>query len=91
MRRQQSALHLGEYQSLYSPPQLFCYRRFDEISDIIVALNFGSEYQEWILPMEFRHQSTVLLSTFMDRQGGQLRDIVELRGNEGLIIQRVYP
>ena len=91
VRRQQSALHLGEYQSLYSPPQLFCYRRFDEISDIIVALNFGSEYQEWILPMEFRHQSTVLLSTFMDRQGGQLRDIVELRGNEGLIIQRVYP
>jgi hypothetical protein len=25
----------------------------------------------------------------MDRQGGQLRDTVELRGNEGLIIQCV--
>jgi alpha-glucosidase len=89
VRRQQSALHLGEYQSLYSPPQLFCYRRFNETSDILIALNFSSQFQEWTLPIEFRNQSTVMLSTFMDRQGGQLRDIVELRGNEGLIIQRV--
>ena len=89
VRRQQSALHLGEYQSLYSPPQLFCYRRFNETSDILIALNFSSQFQEWTLPIEFRNQSTVMLSTLMDRQGGQLRDIVELRGNEGLIIQRV--
>ena len=91
LRRQQSALQLGEYLSLYSPPELFCYQRFNQTSDILVALNFSSQYQEWILPTDFRNQSTVILSTFMDRQGGQLGHTVELRGNEGLIISRVNP
>lgn len=88
LRGQQPALQLGDYISLYSPSQLFCYRRFNEESDLVVALNFSSEYQEWTLPVEFRNQSTVLLSTFMDRQGGQLGHTLELRGNEGAIVQR---
>lgn len=88
LRRQYPVLQLGDYTALYSPSQLFCYRRFNENSELVIALNFSSEYQEWILPIEFRHQSTVLLSTFMDRQGGKLGDILELRGNEGLVIQR---
>ncbi|GET41600.1 alpha-amylase family glycosyl hydrolase [Microseira wollei] len=90
LRRQQPALQLGDYVSLYSPSQLFCYRRFDETSDLVVALNFSSEYQKWVLPIEFRNQSKVLLSTFMDRQGGCLGDTLELRGNEGLILERSY-
>jgi alpha-glucosidase len=90
LRRQQPALQLGDYISLYSPSQLFCYQRFNEKSDLVVALNFSSEYREWILPIEFRNQSKVLLSTFMDRQGGQLADTLELRGHEGLIIERSY-
>lgn len=90
LRRQQPALQLGDYISLYSPSQLFCYRRFDEESDLVVALNFSSEYREWTLPIEFRNQSKVLLSTFMDRQGGQLGHTLELRANEGLILQRSH-
>ncbi|MBD2142331.1 DUF3459 domain-containing protein [Anabaena sp. FACHB-1250] len=90
LRRRKTALQVGDYLSLYSPPQLFCYRRFYETSDIVVALNFSSQYQEWVLPVEFRNQSKVLLSTFMDRQGGHLGNTLELRGNEGLIIERNY-
>lgn len=90
LRRQQSALQLGDYISLYSSPQLFCYRRFNQESDLVVALNFSSEYQEWTLPVEFRNQSTVLLSTFMDRRGGKLGHSIELRGNEGAIVQRSH-
>ncbi|MGK7958415.1 MAG: alpha-amylase family glycosyl hydrolase [Crocosphaera sp.] len=89
LRHQYSVLQLGDYVPLYSPPELFCYRRFNENEELIIALNFSSEYQEWLLPNEFRHQSTVLLSTFLDRQGGQLGDILQLRGNEGLIIHQV--
>ena len=88
LRQQQSALQLGDYTSVYSPSELFCYRRFTETSDILVALNFSSEYCRWILPEEFRNRSTVLLSTFMDRRGGQLGDTLELRGYEGLIVGR---
>lgn len=88
LRRQQPALQLGHYISLYSPTQIFCYRRFLGNADFIVALNFSSDYQEWVLPFEFRNDSTVLLSTLMDRQGGKLGSSLELRGHEGLIIQR---
>lgn len=87
LRHQYQVLQLGDYVPLYSPPQLFCYKRFNDNEELIMALNFSSEYQEWILPIEFRNQSTILLSTFLDRQGGQLGDILELRGNEGLIIK----
>ncbi|MFM7580008.1 MAG: DUF3459 domain-containing protein, partial [Microcystaceae cyanobacterium] len=76
LRRQQPALQLGDYLSLYSPSPLFCYRRFTETSELIVALNFSVEYQQWVLPEEFRNQSTVLLSTFMDRQGGQFGNLL---------------
>ncbi len=85
-RQQQPVLQLGDYVSLYSPSSLFCYRRFNKTSDLLVALNFSDQYQEWTLPEEFRNQSTIVLSTFMDRQGGKLGGKVELRGNEGLII-----
>lgn len=87
LRRQKPALQLGDYISLYSPSELFCYRRFSKTSDLIVVLNFSPEYRQWILPEEFRHQSTVLLSTFLDRRGGQLGDTLELRGYEGLIVE----
>lgn len=90
-RHEHSVLQLGDYEALYAPTHLFCYRRFDESSELIIALNFSSESQEWILPLEFRHQSTILLSTFVDRRGGTLGEVVQLRGDEGLIIQRNTP
>ena len=86
LRKQYPVLQLGQYISLYAPSQLFCYRRFNEDSDLVIALNFSSEYQEWILPEEFRNQSIILISTFMDRQGGQLGDGLQLRGNEGVVL-----
>ncbi len=89
LRKQYPVLQLGQYVSLYAPSQLFCYRRFNEDSDLVIALNFSSEYQEWILPEEFRNQSTILISTFMDRQGGQLGNILQLRGNEGIVLGSV--
>ena len=90
LRRHYPVLQLGDYLALYSPDQLFCYRRFNETSNLVVALNFSADYQEWILPVEFRHQSAVLLSTFMDRKGGQLGDSLQLRANEGVIIQGCF-
>jgi alpha-glucosidase len=89
LRKQYPVLQLGKYLSLYAPSQLFCYRRFNQDSDLVIALNFSSEYQEWILPEEFRHQSTILISTFMDRQGGQLGNVLQLRGNEGIVLGSV--
>ena len=87
MRRLYPSLQLGEYTSLYAPCNLFCFRRHHGNEDFIIALNLDACEHEWMLPNEYRHQSTVLLSTAMDRQGGQLGDKLQLRGNEGVIVR----
>lgn len=86
LRKHHSSLQLGDYQSLYSPGNLFCYRRITKKEELIIALNFSSDNQEWILPVEWRQQATVLLSTALDRQGGRLGDVLQLRANEGVIL-----
>lgn len=86
LRKHHECLQLGDHQSLYSPQQLFCYRRGTETGELLMALNFSDELQEWILPVEWRDQATVLLSTGMDRQGGRLGEILQLRPNEGVIL-----
>ncbi len=86
LRKYHSSLQVGDYQSLYSPGNLFCYQRSCGIEEFIIALNFSAVNQEWILPLEWRQKATILLSTAMDRQGGQLGELLQLRGNEGVIL-----
>jgi len=86
LRNYHSSLQLGDYQSLYSPEDILCYRRNYGYEELIIALNLGSDYHEWMLPEEWRQKATVLLSTSMDRQGGRLRNNLQLRPNEGVIL-----
>ena len=91
LRKQSSALQLGQYRSLYAPGNVYCYRRFDDREDLLVALNLDSNSSDWMLPVEYRNCSTVLLSTSMDRRGGRLGDHLQLRPNEGVILRLLGP
>lgn len=86
LRKKHSSLQLGDYQPLYAPENLLCFSRSNEIESLIIALNFGDKVSSWVLPLEWRQKSTVLISTAMDRQGGTLRDTIELRPNEGVVL-----
>jgi alpha-glucosidase len=86
LRKHHRSLQLGDYESLYAPGNLFCYRRNNGEEELIIALNLSPYPQEWMLPAEWRWQATVLLSTAMDRQGGRLRTMLQLRANEGVIL-----
>jgi alpha-glucosidase len=91
LRRQSSALQLGQYCSLYAPGNIYCYRRFDDCEDFLIALNLDSSFTQWKLPVEYRNRSTVLLSTAMDRRGGRLGEDLQMRPNEGLILRLLGP
>lgn len=89
LRKQHPCLQLGSYSSLYAPGNLLCYRRVLNSAELVIALNLDSNLKEWKLPAEYRQQSTILLSTRMDRLGGRCGQNLQLRANEGVILQRL--
>lgn len=86
LRKHFSCLKVGDYQSLYAPADLLCFCRSNQDDRVLVALNFSDRFHVWMLPLEWRQKTTVLLSTAMDRRGGRLGDHVELRAHEGIIL-----
>jgi alpha-glucosidase len=51
----------------------------------VIALNMAAEPVS-IASETFRLDGEILLSTFLDRQGEKIRGVLDLRGNEGVII-----
>src|SRR5882724_7385582 len=86
LRKKLPQLVSGDYVSLAAQGDLLLYRRQDEGRTVVVALNLGAE------PVSLESESggvdgEILLSTFMDRQGEKLRGTLDLRGDEGVIIE----
>jgi alpha-glucosidase len=53
---------------------------------VLIALNMGPEPIAVAFPDE-RLSGCVLLSSFADREGEEVRARVDLRGNEGLLVK----
>ncbi len=96
IRRSHAALTLGSYRSIEQEnPACFVYRRQLADQGYVVILNFSAEEQVVTLPGQGHGQ--IVLSTYMDRgeYGELLGDNerflqdsqVNLRGNEGLLIE----
>ncbi len=85
-RRRTPALTAGRYQSLDSAnPACFTYLREHEGRRFLVALNFTADTQRLLLPGLGYGQ--VRLSTFLDRTGAVDLATLELREDEGLLIE----
>jgi alpha-glucosidase len=85
LRKQTSALVSGAYVPLAAEGELLLYKRQDDKGSLLVALNLGNE------PVSVRSDTIgpggeILLSTSMDRQGEEIGETLELRGNEGVIL-----
>jgi alpha-glucosidase len=64
---------------------LLLYRRQSEGEAVVIALNLGAE------PISIASEAAgldgeILLSTFLDREGETIQGVLDLRGNEGVII-----
>jgi alpha-glucosidase len=85
LRRRLPPLVTGAYEPIAAEGDLLLYRRSGEQSGVVVALNLGAEPIA-VSSTVLGPTSEILLSTFMDRQGEKLSGILDLRGNEGVIV-----
>jgi alpha-glucosidase len=86
LRRSSPALTVGSQQSIDQPnPSCLVYLRQHDGQRYLVALNFSSQEQVVTLPEQ--GQGRLLLSTYLDHQGPIAMGEMNLRGNEGLLIE----
>lgn len=84
LRRELPALTAGEHTLLHRDEHCIVFERSYGEQRVVIALNFTGEKRNLKLA---RLKGSVLLSTHMEREGEQVAGQVELRGDEGLLIQ----
>jgi alpha-glucosidase len=87
LRKKRPELVMGGYEPIAAQGDLLLYRRQLNGRATTVALNLGAE------PLAVTSTSLgagkILLSTFLDRDGEAIKDSLDLRGNEGIIVGEV--
>jgi glycosidase len=83
LRRQRPELTVGNWQPLAADGDVLVYTRSYGDSGVLVVLNLGAARHRLPLAKPQR----VLLSTYLDRAHDAVSGHVELRGNEGMILE----
>jgi alpha-glucosidase len=78
----------GAYEPIAAQGDLLLYRRRAEGEALIIALNLGAEPAS-VTSSAIGFGSEILLSTFLDRQHERVEGVLDLRGNEGVIVGRL--
>ncbi len=86
LRRSEPALEVGSYRSLKVPDDLLAYIREADDRRLLVMLNLG-ETTHTVALGEAQMNDRVLLSTHLDREGEPVRGVVEVRGDEGVVVE----
>jgi alpha-glucosidase len=87
IRREQAALSIGTYQSIPAQGDLLAYRRsFERGRRYLVVLNLSSETATF-QSAAATHHGRVALSSNLDREAEPFDGQIELRGDEGLLIE----
>ena len=85
LRRDCPPLVTGNYLPISAQGDLLIYRREAGDKALIVVLNLGADPIA-VTSSAIRLGSEILLSTFLDREGERLEGVLDLRGNEGVIV-----
>jgi alpha-glucosidase len=85
LRRELPLLQSGEYAPVATEGDLLLYRRHRDDNSVTIALNMGDQPVS-IASGTAGLSGTILLSTYLDRNREQVEGAVDLRGNEGVII-----
>ena len=85
LRRRHAALQIGSYRPLAADGELLVFLRETDAERVLVALNLGTAPATAPLPAGLA-EGRVLLSSFCDRQDERVAGMLDLRGNEGMII-----
>ncbi|MFK4512004.1 DUF3459 domain-containing protein [Bradyrhizobium daqingense] len=85
LRKASPPLVAGDYHPISAQGDLLIYRRESGGRAMIVALNLGPDPIA-VTTSAIRFGSEILLSTFLDREGEKVEGVLDLRGNEGVIV-----
>jgi alpha-glucosidase len=85
LRRKLPLLQSGDYVPVAAEGDLLLYRRRGNGNSVTIALNLGDQPVS-IVSGTLGLSGTILLSTFLDRDREKVGGAVDLRGNEGVII-----
>ena len=86
LRRAEPALSVGDFAPLPAPGDLMAYIRKTDQRRLLVVLNLGATPQSFSIS-DLQCRGSLLLSTHLDRSREVLRDKLDLRGDEGAIIE----
>jgi len=86
LRRSELALSVGEYAPLPAGEDLIAYMRNAGERRLLIVLNFGSQERRFNIS-ELEAQASLLLSTYLDREHEKLGAELELRSDEGVIVE----
>jgi alpha-glucosidase len=90
LRRHAAPLGSRCVEILSQQEPLLAYRRGTGAEQWLVVLNFSADEQSLPVP-EGTANGTVVLSTYLDREGDPIEDRVPLRGHEGVIVRGQRP
>jgi alpha-glucosidase len=85
-RRRHRSLSIGRWVGAHADGKVFAYERRYGSERLLIVLNFCHESQTVPMP-EDASQGRIMLSTFVDRQDEQVGATVDLRPDEGLIVE----
>lgn len=86
LRREEPALAVGSYETVYAEADLFCYAREHAGRRFVIALNLGHDPQAFAAALH-GVAGSVRLNTHLDRQGEEVRESLALRPDEGVVVQ----
>jgi alpha-glucosidase len=85
LRKKSPQLVKGAYRPIAAEDDILLYRREGDGGALVIALNLGARPVS-IASSSFGAGREILLSTFLDRPGEVVKDALDLRANEGVIL-----
>jgi alpha-glucosidase len=86
LRRATPVLATGAYVALAAQGDILAYRRTDTEQTYCIVLNLGGQPQHFDL-YQVAGTQKVVLSTYLDRAGEVVQDVLPLRRDEGVILE----
>ncbi|MCW8193776.1 DUF3459 domain-containing protein [Proteobacteria bacterium 005FR1] len=90
LRRRESALAVGTYEPLESSANLLAYLRHDHKASFLVVLNLTNEPQSF-KPRSRPGTGQVVISTHRESELQEVKDRIDLRPNEGIVVRLASP
>jgi len=85
LRRETPALQHGAYVHAHTEGGVFAYERREGETRLLIGLNFGQDSQRLTLPRD-APEGRLLLSTRLDHKDDPIRETMQLRPCEGVIV-----